>query len=187
MSITDPAVLQRAEDLFTARSVENEPASARPNLSIADLYGALTGHGRPLAPAQQALLFSDRRLRADYLALKADLVASGRALDIPRLAAAASSPEFTERFSPGGSIRLLPSKARSEQIYVVIASADQRREAACLIIEAPDKEFGVMLPIDTPAVNGRVQLLFDTAKEAHAVIVRMLKDPATGITIVWRN
>ncbi|WP_088348118.1 MULTISPECIES: hypothetical protein [Rhodomicrobium] len=187
MSITDPAIVQRAEDLFVARSLEGETADARRRPAFADLYGMLTGQGGSLAPDQQALLFSDRRLRADYLALKADLVASGRALEIGRLAAAASSPDVTERFSPGGSIRLSASNARPEQVYVVIASADRRREAGCLIIEAPDREFGVMLPIDAPGVDGRVQLLLDTAKEAHAVIVRMLKDPATGITIVWRN
>ena len=187
MSITDPTIVQRAEELFAARSLKSELVSTWPRLAFADLYGLLNGQGCPLAPEQQALMFSDRRLRADYFALKADLIASGRVLEIPRQAAAASRPEVTERFSPGGSIRLWASKAHAEQVYVVIASADQRREVACLIIEAPDQEFGVMLPIDAPGVNGRVQLLLDTTKEVHAVIVRMLKDPATGITIVWRN
>jgi hypothetical protein len=187
MPASDHAVLKRAQELFLARTVENEVAASEVRLSLADLYAALSGIGPHPPAGYRRLLLSNRRLRADFEALRRELASEGRAIRLPAVAAAASTPVLDERHFPGGSIRIAPVAARPGQVFVVVSSSDGVSEPASILAEAADGTFAMALPVTATSVDGKTQILLDTTLEGQGLIVRLLQDPRAVITIVWRS
>jgi hypothetical protein len=179
MPVDGKDVFQRAEDLFVARSVIADAQPQAERLSIADLYRFLTDPAFTLTAEQQALLFADRRLRADYQRLKQDLSPASRpqgAFEFPRVAAA-SDRALDERQFPHGSIQIAESQADSRQVYVVFA-LQQAQEVRALILESVRGHL-TKLKLEAPDTDGIIQLLLDTRNDVEAEVVRLLRDPET--------
>lgn len=196
---SDNPNLHRIEDLYVAWTLAEETAPAhRAPLSIGDLV-AFLAKGKPLTHAQHRALFTNPRLRADMQRLKEELAyrISGdertesreaadtrRAFRMPALAAAATDREIDERSFDGASLRVCPS-ARPGHVFVILQFEDPTNTPSALLVESPE---GEMVRMALPAMyldgegDSRITLVKDTANAADALLISLLRNPAsTGI------
>lgn len=176
MSADPSEPISRTEDLFVARSLEEDAARGEAvGIRFIDIYRFFTEAGFAFSHAQQAALFSDERLRRDFQQLRKDLAASLHRTVVPA-AAAASDRTLSERRFPGGVIRLAASAIDSLHMYVMFEFEGQAPSFRAIELEGAGGELA-KLALDPPDEDGLVQTLLDLRREDHATIVRLLQDP----------
>lgn len=155
------AALSQA-DVARERAMEDRPVS----LSLLQRY-AVEGDVT-LSPAQW-----DAVSRSSSLSEALDRFLRGTSVAyFPRLAAASSGEEF-ERMEEGFELRLLPTKAREDQVYLVIVlDADNDSPPRTLTVRPKDGA-PVRLSLPQPR-NQRVQILLERSSD----IVREMRNDA---------
>ena len=181
MPTDDPKLRDRANELYAAWTLAEEAGRGdAPTLTFADLIAFLTGT-RTLTAGQQGLLFSNRRLRADFQSLKEDMAvhraAAGQAIfHMPAVAAAASEEQIDDRAFAGATVRI---RVTGRQAYVVVTLLDTQEHPSALLIESPLGELARgTLPV--PDENGRIMLIKDLGNADDALFVRLLRDPKSS-------
>lgn len=96
---------------------------------------------------------------------------------LPRIAAAATDERIVQRIGDGAVIRLVPSQASADQIYVMIALDDSDAAPSRLMVTAGDTV--VAQALDEP-VEGTVQIL----TEGNSDLVRALAEPEARVWLL---
>jgi hypothetical protein len=177
MSADPSELISRTEDLFVARSLEDDARAEAVSIRFIDIYRFLTEAGFTLPHAQQAVLFSNERIRRDFQQLRKDLAARLHRTVVP-VAAAASDGTLTERRFPGGVIRLAASAVDSQHMYVMFEFEGQAPSFRAIELQGAGGDL-MKMALDPPDEDGLVQTLLDLRREDHAAIVRLLQDPNT--------
>ena len=136
MSADPSELISRTEDLFVARSLEDDARAEAVSIRFIDIYRFLTEAGFTLPHAQQAVLFSNERIRRDFQQLSKDFAARLHRTVVP-VAAAASDGTLTERRFPGGVIRLAASAVDSQHMYVMFEFEGQAPSFRAIELEEP--------------------------------------------------
>jgi len=154
-------------DHLTAQN--NSPAV---KISFSELYAYATNAAHVPSEALQNALSSDLTTRRDLnkLIKKQSIVHMARA-------AAASSGDIEQREADGFSLTLKPSKANSDQVYLIIESMDRDESPSLLFIE---QEAGptLRLPIDDFR-EGEAQILLSSQDD----IVKALRKPSCEVIL----
>ena len=172
-------IIDRAEDLYVARSVIAAKSTRRPLLAIADLVRFLTDREVvSLTPDQQAQLFTDRQLRDDFQRLKRSL----SLFVMPAAAAASTDQLLNERNFPGAQVKITGSR-KPGHFYVTIALEEVDSSPALLVLEGPA---GDIARVALPAVDdrGTILILKDMASPSDARLINLLRDPSTIGTFI---
>ena len=154
-----------------------DEAPRRP--SFARLHAALQGGG-PLPADIAESLRSDRGFREDF-----DLLLRRSALrHLPRAAAAAGHGDLTRRETGGFVLRLVASRARGGQVYLLVelpdeAAGDGERTVLSRIVVG--NAAGEYLKRDLPAAEGGVIRLL---MEADDPLARAVGNPASEVFLV---
>lgn len=165
-----------AEELYAARSLEAEGVARPVLLAFADIHAFLSDPAVKLAPQQQALLFSDPKIRAGYLRLKQQATLA----QVP-VAIAASTSELSRRTlsGVGGTIEIRPSRV-GRQVYVIIRPEHRRLAPRVLLMES---ESGLIArtALPEPDDQGNLMLLKDLDVAEDSQLIELIQDPtATG-------
>jgi len=171
-------IIDRAEDLYVARSVIAAKSTRRPLLAIADLVRFLTDLEVSLTPDQQAQLFTDRQLRDDFQRLKRSL----SLFVMPAAAAASTDQLLNERNFPGAQVKITASR-KPDHFYVIIALEEVDSSPALLVLESPA---GDIARVALPEVDdrGTILILKDMASPSDARLINLLRDPSTIGTFI---
>ena len=155
------------DDLLTA---SDEPAPGRQS-SFASLYGALHRPG-PFPDEMSASLGGDRRLREDFA-----LLLQRRARHhVPRAAAAAGRDALRSREAGGFRIRIVDSRASSEQVYLLIEMPETGGAVPSRLVVGTAA--GVFLKCDLPPPDaGAIRLVMAAADP----VVQALGEPASEV------
>lgn len=149
-------------DLQNKRDLMTNPRTGA--ISASRLYKFVLGHADG---AVQSELRSNLSLRRIYKSL----LQQNAYFHIPE-AIAASSEDFPERQCDGCVIRLQASRAESDQVYLIIEVADQRRDMPTTL--SVFNEAGALEVLNLPAArNGVIQTIIDK----NADLARLLADP----------
>ena len=175
----DP-LTDRVEAIYQAIAVmeETEISPASERVSFKDLISLVTEPDFNLNQTQWKIISATPRLKNDYDGLKSRY----GFLTMPVAAAAASLDGLKSRPFPGGVIDCFPSRARPNQIIVVIAIEDVTKNPRMLILEGPagfHKEI-----LSEPDEDGRIQLIKDKNKPADNLFLLLVNDPLTKGTFL---
>jgi len=174
MPPAEPALNQRAEDLYVARAAVDDAAVNPLHLTFADLLRYLSDATASLTPAQWRQFREDPRMRADYDRLKRSLAVAewGQV-------AAASGGDLDERTFPGGRLRIRPS-GHVGQVYLLLTIELVPATPRILLIEGTNGE-AVRIPLPAPDADGSILVIQDVAgNEADARAIRLLRDPTSS-------
>lgn len=98
------------------------------------------------------------------------LFAKAATQHFPRAAAAATPGLLTEREANGWRLRLLPSRAESAQVFLLIDMAPHVTQAPCRLVASAEGAL-VVQPLPAP-INGVIQLLLEAESELVALLGR---------------
>ena len=158
-----------------APAAASEDAATDRRVTFHDVRGWLHDAESSAPPVRLRLaLAADPRLRRDL-----DRLLERRAgWHVPR-AAAASSGELERREGDGFQVRLQPSRAAANQIYVLITlTGERRRDPTTLVVRSAAGDYVKWtLP---PQQSGVIQVLVDDA----ALGLRLLRDPKSEL-FLW--
>ena len=155
------AVFAALDQTATLKAAATKDAGeTRPSPSM--LWAWVTGR----LAMQQTLAAALRRYPGigDEVAALFDRVAVAT---LPRVAAAATGNTVAHRAGGGAVVRLLPSRASTDQTYVMITVDDPDRVPSQLIAVSGDHM--VMQALDPP-VGGAIQMLVETASDLVGVL-----------------
>lgn len=174
MTIDDPTddVLMRCETIYALRramSTATRPGDRR--LGVADLVAYLTQPGRTFSAGEKRELLASAQLQSDLRRLRSEMAVC----TVPRLAAAATQAQYTDRAFDGGRLRIHPSNVRG-QSYVLVQFENPARSSALLTLEGADGQL-TKRALPKPDDRGRVLLVLDTAQPADAEFLRLAGDP----------
>ena len=159
------AVAQRFADHDAVRQAVDLATNTQPSLSFDKLYGYANGETAHNDEVEQALE-NNARLRADLRILLAKVAIN----HLPEVAAA-SSGEIEVRETDQCRIRMEPSRAEPDQIYLIVELTDQAAPLPRVLFTCTSDDRSAR--IDLPkGRNGVIQVLIDRT----APIVNNLRD-----------
>lgn len=157
----------RAERLFEVASNLGrlaEPSEDPAPPPFARLYAYATDPDLPADPDLERALELNPRLQQDFRRL----VEAHALFHLPRLAAASTSEAVASRTFSGGRLRLAPSRAEPDQVYLVIELSDRKLRPKQLFCFG--REGRGRFPLPEPR-EGIVQLLLDRTRAEHAFLI----------------
>lgn len=163
------------EDEDTLRQAIEAAAegSARPAIAFHRLHAFAAGVGEDDADLRRALA-EDEHLRADLNALLVKTATN----HLPEVAAA-SSQELTLRESAGCRIRIEPSRAEPDQVYIIIELLDRAAGLPTTLVSCTAE--GRYDRLELPeGRDGVVQVLLDNS----APVLESLRDHGTEVFLI---
>ena len=158
------------------RGLRKGVGSERPVL-ISDLVGFLSGHRDGELDRINAAVGES----ADLARLFSALVRQNRAMHAPRLVAAQTSSEVTERHGSRFRVLLRASNANSSQVYVIVEidplAPIQEGQPVSLLVEKGDAMVASRFP---DLHDQRTQIIVDR----HSDLCTLLRDPDSEISII---
>jgi len=198
VSDNDPSVIERAQELFVARSIAAETIPRPLKLAFVDLYRFLTDPAATLSPLQQRALFTEPRIRQDYRSLKNALrwrrpdKQIPMDVQIPGVVAAAGDRDLDDRTFEVPvtdaapiqiSIRIRPAGI-GRQFTIEIRFSDALDPPRAMQIENEHLNQVAKTALPAPDIEGRILIIKNMANENDAQFLRLLRKPTTTGTFL---
>jgi hypothetical protein len=165
--------IEAAERIYAERTMLETAKSTPGALGVADLLRFLEQPSAELTLEQTRYLFSQRKLREAFAALK-----RARAVATMPALAAASSGEATERSFPGGSVTITQTPEESFVYLLFTFLLEEAARPHMLVVES-EPHGVVKLGIPAADVDGEALVILDKASPKDERTVAALLDPRT--------